>query len=1094
MDKQKAVEGVIDAYNSWKAGNDLVGSKGLFEGIGNTFGLASTLLSASPGAQLTNLMWQGANIAKTSGEGNIKSKDILSATAAVIGTAAAIGLLVGASPFTATAAALIGLGLSLDKTAEILQETADWYSNPQNIKDLKERLRSEFPNAVAAIDAMYNDVMSFKDWVSDAVGDAYAWARDAAKGLFSYVYDSVIFDGVNLDFQSAMNFVQRYDPLSLDLDGDGIETISANSGITFDFDGDGLKTGTGWVKGDDGFLILDRNGNGTIDNGGELFGIDTIKANGKKAANGFDALSDLDSNADGIFNADDKAFGEVRVWQDKNQDGVAQASELKSLKDLNIAAIHLASKETNIDSNGNRITATGHFEFADGHSGTVNGNQSLAGNLDLAANPFYRTFTDKVVLNDSVKALPNMQGSGAVRDLREAANASPQLAELLSQYAALQTRAEQRAMLGQIVAAWADTASFARLFDRLESTKVGNLKVDFEYSWVLAERNSFDGGGSSSGSSNNSGISRSGERASGPTAEQLAHKALLEKISILEVFNGTRFYNFQSTDPNPDTGSDGSLRLTAGANFSNTVAAGRSSGGGIASEVVVTEKQLPLNTTQADLLNRAYDQLLDSVYDALLLQTRLRSYVSKVDFDFSSKDVKVDLSGLLGELDFVYEQDKVRAAVDAFDLAYTVGFAKEDKSLPRVVLNWVSQFDSESLNSFKSALKGSRFLVLGEGSKSNLSASERSELIFGGQGSDTIYAGDGNDLIWGGRGNDTLSGGNGSDTYVVRKGDGVDTLNNYEYTYDSTKKAYGNWSQDTLKFADVKSTELTAVKAQGYDLILEYGEGDRVIIQNHFSASYYQLQQFSFADGVSLTTGQLFGAYPVQITNTSSSYSYGFSSLADRVEGSVTSDSLYGYDGDDQLSGNAGSDTLNGGNGNDTLLGGSGNDTLSGEAGEDRLEGGEGNDNLSGGEGADVLEGGTGNDTLSGGNGSDTYLFSRTDGKDSLYDYDTTAGNQDVLSFDQSVASDQLWFRRSGSNLEVSVIGTTDSVTIQNWYSGSAYRVEQFKAADGKTLLDSQVQSLVDAMASFAPPAEGQLNLPDNYRDQLSSVIAANWQ
>ena len=114
--------------------------------------------------------------------------------------------------------------------------------------------------------------------------------------------------------------------------------------------------------------------------------------------------------------------------------------------------------------------------------------------------------------------------------------------------------------------------------------------------------------------------------------------------------------------------------------------------------------------------------------------------------------------------------------------------------------------------------------------------------------------------------------------------------------------------------------------------------------------------------------------------------------------------------------------------------------------------------------------------------------------KDSLYDYDTTSGNRNVLSFDQDIAPDQLWFRRSDSNLEVSVIGTTDSVTIQNWYSSSAYRVEQFKAADGKTLLDSQVQSLVDAMAAFSPPSAGQFDLPDNYREQLSPVIAANWQ
>ncbi|MDT3721230.1 calcium-binding protein, partial [Pseudomonas oryzihabitans] len=116
------------------------------------------------------------------------------------------------------------------------------------------------------------------------------------------------------------------------------------------------------------------------------------------------------------------------------------------------------------------------------------------------------------------------------------------------------------------------------------------------------------------------------------------------------------------------------------------------------------------------------------------------------------------------------------------------------------------------------------------------------------------------------------------------------------------------------------------------------------------------------------------------------------------------------------------------------------------------------------------------------------------DGKDTILETDSYGGVIDTLSFDQAITPDQLWFRRSDSNLEVSVIGTADSVTIQNWYSGSAYRVEQFKAADGKTLLDSQVQSLVDAMAAFSPPAAGQFELPDNYKEQLSPVIAANWQ
>ena len=82
-----------------------------------------------------------------------------------------------------------------------------------------------------------------------------------------------ISSGVNSLFLNAQHWVPRRDPLAIDLDGDGIETVgisSTGNPILFDHDADGVKTGTGWLKGDDAWLVLDRNGNGTIDSGQEL--------------------------------------------------------------------------------------------------------------------------------------------------------------------------------------------------------------------------------------------------------------------------------------------------------------------------------------------------------------------------------------------------------------------------------------------------------------------------------------------------------------------------------------------------------------------------------------------------------------------------------------------------------------------------------------------------------------------------------------------------------------------------------------------------------------------------------------------------------
>lgn len=136
-------------------------------------------------------------------------------------------------------------------------------------------------------------------------------------------------------FKAAQRWVVplRRDPLVLDLNGNGLETVALNAAnpIFFDHEGDGIKTGTGWVAPSDGFLVLDRNGNGTIDDGTELFGDSTpiygdiVDANGQvvqgiigQAADGFDALAQQDTNADGLVDALDANFADLRVWQDLN--------------------------------------------------------------------------------------------------------------------------------------------------------------------------------------------------------------------------------------------------------------------------------------------------------------------------------------------------------------------------------------------------------------------------------------------------------------------------------------------------------------------------------------------------------------------------------------------------------------------------------------------------------------------------------------------------------------------------------------------------------------------------------------------------------
>ncbi|MGH8614789.1 MAG: hypothetical protein ACREYF_22870 [Gammaproteobacteria bacterium] len=117
-------------------------------------------------------------------------------------------------------------------------------------------------------------------------------------------------------------------PIVLDLDGDGVETKDLQNGVFFDHDANGFAQQSGWVRPDDGLLAWDRNSDGQINDGRELFGSGTVLRNGSKAANGFAALADLDDNRDGKIDANDAAWASLRVWKDTNGDAHTDAGEL----------------------------------------------------------------------------------------------------------------------------------------------------------------------------------------------------------------------------------------------------------------------------------------------------------------------------------------------------------------------------------------------------------------------------------------------------------------------------------------------------------------------------------------------------------------------------------------------------------------------------------------------------------------------------------------------------------------------------------------------------------------------------------------------
>ncbi|MFW2176497.1 MULTISPECIES: putative Ig domain-containing protein [unclassified Moraxella] len=218
----------------------------------------------------------------------------------------------------------------------------------------------------------------------------------------------------------------------------------------------------------------------------------------------------------------------------------------------------------------------------------------------------------------------------------------------------------------------------------------------------------------------------------------------------------------------------------------------------------------------------------------------------------------------------------------------------------------------------------------------------------------------------------------------------------------------------------------------------------------------------------------------------------------DKIFGNLGNDILYGNEGNDTLDGGAGSDTMYGGQGNDTYyvdqsgdkvveLASEGNDTvyskldytlpnevenliLTGTSGykgvgnqlDNILTGNTGVNILDGQAGNDVLIGGKGNDTLIGGLGNDTYEFSIGDGVEKV----TDVGGKDTINLHGSLTMSDIGFKQSGTNLLISIKGTSDSITVTDWFSNTSNQVESVHLDSGVTISNANIATLMASQAN----------------------------
>ncbi|MFM2391158.1 MAG: hypothetical protein RLZZ437_2713, partial [Pseudomonadota bacterium] len=232
----------------------------------------------------------------------------------------------------------------------------------------------------------------------------------------------------------ALKWSSGTDPLILDLDGDGIETINIDDAdVWFDLDNDLFGERTGWLSGDDGFLVRDLNQNGQIDGIAEMFG--------GPGQSGLAMLAVFDDNGDGRIDAEDAIRSELRVWRDSDGDGVTDAGELFTLDALGIVTLNLATTELNVTTpQGTLLERSAEITFA-------NGSVSRMFDAIFEMNDVNSKFAGEAGLASWLGTAPvSARGFGQVADLGIAMSNDFDLADMVADAAAAMTVPDMRDM------------------------------------------------------------------------------------------------------------------------------------------------------------------------------------------------------------------------------------------------------------------------------------------------------------------------------------------------------------------------------------------------------------------------------------------------------------------------------------------------------------------------------------------------------------------------------------------------------------------------------------------------------------------------
>lgn len=767
-------------------------------------------------------------------------------------------------------------------------------------------------------------------------------------------------------------------PLALDLDGDGLETSGLDRAVFFDHDGDGFAERTGWVAGDDGLLVWDRDGNGAIDSGRELFGSSTLLPGGATAANGFQALAALDATGDGRVDAADPAFAQLRIWRDADADGVSRPEELATPGAVGVTALRTAyAPSAIVDASGNEHRQRGLFEVAGSGARELTDVWFVADRMDTVA-------LAPVPVPAAIAALPDAMGLGRVHDLRQAMarDASGGLRGLVESFVAAADPAARAALVEPIVLRWtgADAVAPDSRGLYIDARRLVAMERTFGYPFVGLD-------GSPNPNVNAAGFLMQAY----PLLLDLVYAQLVAQTHAADVASLVRF----AWSPTGDLTADlSAVRSELERRLAADPVAGRQALGDFARLVRGLGMEAATGWWEVRDALAAGDEerrwVMDSAGRAVLAGSAADDTLTgTTGFDaIRGGDGNDRLTGGGG-------RDALHGDAGA-DLLYGDGE-------PDLLVGGAGD------DTLVGGLADDR-LEGGPGAD-RLYGEDDADVLLGGAGDDILLDGGwGDDVLDGGPGADRLNGNFGADTYVFGPGSGQDLIQDNDWQF---------YEDDRLLITGGVRPEDTIVSRQGDDLVVRIaGTSDEARIGWWFMEGYgslYEVETIEWAaDGTRWSA----------------------ESIRQRMlQGTPGPDTLIGYsDRQDAIDGLAGDDVIYGRGSGDTLAGGDGADRLYGEGQADTLLGGPGNDMLDGGSESDTLDGGPGDDTLYGGFHDDTYLFGPGAGRDTIVDNDFQIAAIDRILVAASVSPADVAIARTGDHLVLRLLATGDEVTARYWF------------------------------------------------------------